>query len=111
MGQKIPDDEPYETALTGMGKPFVPVRPVSFDIQIDREKCRYSHWDPTGCKKCIQSCPAVVFGAPINERRKKVQPQRYKLVVLWPEMCTGCGGCVRMCPHEAIRVQAVGTNP
>jgi len=106
MGPKAAD-EPYESALTDIGKPFVPVKPVAFDIQIDYEKCRYSHWDPTGCKKCIRTCPAVVFGAVLNERRKYIQPERYKIVVDWPEMCNGCGGCVKVCPHQAIKVQAV----
>ena len=31
------------------------------EITIDRLKCRYSMYDPQGCKKCIRACPVGVF--------------------------------------------------
>jgi len=51
--------------------------------QIDEEKCTY-------CKKCAQICrfkAIAVFG---------------DTILTFPELCHSCGGCVRICPENAV---------
>lgn len=44
-------------------------------ITINRKKCNYSMYDPTGCKKCLQICPAGVFCTrPIEKRDYSIPP-------------------------------------
>jgi len=79
-------------------------KPVT--ITIDEEKCRFSLFDPTGCKKCLELCPVVVFGSvPAEERKIGSAPTRYKITKVWEELCNGCGACVSACPNEAITVR------
>lgn len=51
--------------------------------QIDEEKCTY-------CKKCAQICrfkAIAVFG---------------DTILTFPELCHSCGGCIRICPENAV---------
>lgn len=45
----------------------------------------------TGCKKCVESCR---FHALMYIKEKPV---------VFPEVCHSCGGCLMVCPEEAIR--------
>lgn len=82
-------------------------KPVS--ITVDKNKCRFSLFDPTGCKKCLEVCPPVVFGCvPAEERKYGSAPTVYKLTIVWEELCNGCGVCVRICPQKAISIKMNG---
>jgi ferredoxin len=81
-------------------------------IHIDKEKCNYSMYDPKGCKKCLQICPARVFATRPNQRRdfsipkeKRVDPTIWILLTPWEDYCNGCGACVESCPQGAITIQ------
>ena len=77
-------------------------------ITIDEEKCHFSLYDPTGCKKCLEICPVVVFGCvPAEKRRVGVAPTIYKPTVVWGELCNGCGACIRVCPTNAITIEGI----
>lgn len=76
------------------------------EITIDQAKCRFSLYDPKGCKRCMEICPAVVFGCvPAQEREIGVSPTIYKLTTPWAELCNGCGACVKACPTNAITIK------
>ena len=84
---------------------------MGFNIRIDRERCRYSMYDPQGCKKCLQICPlAILANQPVQKRDftipkdQRLDPTIWKLVVPWEDHCNGCGACVQTCPHSAIMV-------
>ena len=67
--------------------PDLPVsEPVYMDIpEVDEERC-------TLCRKCADLCQfkaITVLGS---------------VVMTFPEMCHGCGGCMAVCPEEAISV-------
>jgi len=51
--------------------------------EIDKDKCTY-------CRKCAKLC---VFNALVVLGEK---------ILLFPELCHGCGGCMYICPEKAI---------
>ena len=82
------------------------------EITIDRTKCNYSMYDPSGCKKCIQICPLKVFATrPIEKRdfsippKDRIDPTIWILLPTWADWCNGCGACVEVCPKNAITVK------
>lgn len=84
-------------------------------ITIDRDKCKYSLYDPLGCKLCIQNCPRGIFCTLPVERTRKTNPETgkweeptvWQLLVAWEDKCDLCGHCVNICPHKAIKVEVV----
>jgi len=85
------------------------------EITIDRDRCRFSMYDPLGCKQCLQICPIAVFGSrPVEKRdfsrpkEQRVDPTIWTLLVVWEDYCTGCGACIRACPHDAITIKFDG---
>lgn len=82
------------------------------EITIDRHKCIYSMFDPSGCKKCIQICPVNVFATrPIEKRdfsippKERIDPTVWVVLPTWADWCNGCGACVEECPKDAITIQ------
>ncbi len=82
------------------------------EVVIDRKKCNYSMYDPSGCKKCLQNCSAGVFCTrPIEKRdysippRDRVDPTEWIILATWADWCNGCGACVEECPTGAITIQ------
>lgn len=57
--------------------------------EIDEQRCTY-------CRKCADLCQFKAISV-FNE-----------IVLLFPEMCHGCGGCMAVCPEGAI---SIGTRP
>ncbi len=94
------------------------VKDNTVEITINRERCRFSMWDPTGCKKCLELCPHKILSAiPVNEfrdltmpREKQFIPEKWMIVGTWPILCTSCGICVNACPHSAISVKISASN-
>jgi MinD superfamily P-loop ATPase len=58
--------------------------------EVDAEKC-------TACGRCAEVCQYHAI-AVIGERRSTAAP-----VLVFPELCHGCGSCTLNCPTEAIR--------
>jgi len=88
---------------------------VSVEIRIDQEKCNFSMYDPTGCKKCLLLCPACVFASRPRDKRdfsrpreERVDPTIWVLLTPWADYCNGCTGCVRSCPKKAISIEIDG---
>ncbi len=75
-------------------------RPIK--IIIEKTKCRFSLFDPLGCKKCIEICPVVVFGSVPKDRKPGGAPTIYELTLPWEDQCNECGACVQVCPTKAI---------
>jgi len=69
-------------------------------IEVNYDKCT----EPMLCRKCLQVCPLAVFGLEPLENRVEVgrEPRKWKLDVVYPELCNGCGGCAKICPVEAL---------
>ncbi|MDP2952277.1 MAG: 4Fe-4S binding protein [Chloroflexota bacterium] len=85
------------------------------EIIIDKEKCRYSMYDPLGCKKCMQVCPEVCFATLPSHKRdfsipleKRVDPTVWVLGTPWDDQCNGCGACIKVCPTQAITIKFDG---
>ena len=75
------------------------------NIKIDHQKCRFSLFDPTGCKQCLEACPVCVLGCiPAEKREINKPPLVYRLSVTYPELCNACLACVRVCPFQALEV-------
>ncbi|MEW6274637.1 MAG: 4Fe-4S dicluster domain-containing protein [Bacillota bacterium] len=89
----------------------IEIADTGVQIIIDKEKCRYSMYDPTGCKKCLQVCSACVIATrPATKRdftipkEQRVDPAIWILVTPWPDYCTACGNCIKVCEYDAIDV-------
>ena len=86
------------------------------EISIDEERCRFSMYDPLGCKKCLQVCPEAVFASvPVEEKRdfslpkeQLFDPVLWMLVIGWPDYCTACRACIESCPYQAISIKING---
>jgi MinD superfamily P-loop ATPase len=64
---------------------FLSNQEVSIPIpEIDKEKCTY-------CGKCAEVCAYNALAVLKNK------------VLVFPELCHGCGGCSLLCPEKAIR--------
>jgi formate hydrogenlyase subunit 6/NADH:ubiquinone oxidoreductase subunit I len=77
-------------------------------ITIDHAICGDGHKvDPRACGKCQRACePAVFtlhqsFGIP---EKNALDPQFWRISVLWPTLCTRCHKCVEVCPEKAIGI-------
>ncbi len=86
-------------------------------VTIDESKCRFSMYDPLGCKKCLQVCNQAVYAArPVQKRdfsvpmEQRIDPTVWKLVIPWEDYCTGCGSCIKGCPYGAITVTIAGVQ-
>ena len=81
------------------------------EITIDRHRCHYSMYDPTGCKKCISICPVGVFCTRPTEKRdysippkERVDPTEWVILPTWADWCNGCQACVKECMRDAITI-------
>jgi len=88
---------------------------AAVEITIDADRCRYSMYDPLGCKKCLQVCTAKVFATrPAHKRdftvplEQRVDPTIWVLVTPWADFCNGCGACIMSCPYDAISISIDG---
>ena len=90
-------------------------RSSAVEITIDRDKCRYSMYDPLGCKKCLQVCGAAVFATRPAKRRdfsipleQRLDPTIWMLDTPWADQCNACGTCIKTCPYNAIAIKIDG---
>jgi epoxyqueuosine reductase QueG len=82
----------------------------NISIEVDSTRCRFSFYDPKGCKKCLEVCPPVVFGCvPVEKRKPGIAPTIYKLTTPWKKLCNGCRACIEICPEKAISITFGGT--
>lgn len=95
----------------------IEMRDTGVEIVFDKEKCRYSMYDPTGCKKCLQACGACVLATrPATKRdfsvpkEQRVDPTVWILAAPWRDYCTACGSCIKVCEYNAIDVLVDGKS-
>lgn len=83
----------------------IPVTHKAPKIEIDHSRCTV----PFLCKKCLQTCPQVVFAvrAVKVERLRETDPREpgsYQLYTGPRFKCTGCNACIEVCPVDAITI-------
>lgn len=90
---------------------MVQQRQAAVEITINRERCRFSLYDPLGCRRCLEICPVAVFATrPIQKRdfsvpkEQRVDPTLWTLTTPWEDYCDGCGACLRECQFSAISI-------
>ena len=71
------------------------------EIQIDKTKCD----GPLECGKCLKNCPAAVFITFPKERVKGKICNEWDIVAD-DTFCWGCGICVKVCPKDALNINA-----
>ncbi|MBI2909854.1 MAG: 4Fe-4S dicluster domain-containing protein [Chloroflexi bacterium] len=88
---------------------------MSVEIIIDKEKCKYSMYDPQGCKKCMSICGASVFATRPTEKRdfsipkeQRLDPTIWQISAPWADVCNLCGACLKVCPHGALAINVDG---
>jgi formate hydrogenlyase subunit 6/NADH:ubiquinone oxidoreductase subunit I len=77
-------------------------------ITIDHTKCTV----PFLCKKCLQTCPMVVFEVErVMQREKRLEEMdprvdgNYELTARRKDKCTVCNQCIEVCPVNAIKIE------
>jgi len=93
---KVPKIEPFDLSK-------LPVRLPKIDI--DYSKCTVPMW----CKKCLESCPQLVFSVYCKQmaRLKESDPREpgvYEVSSVRRDKCTMCNKCVEICPEGAITI-------
>ncbi len=83
----------------------IPVTHTAPKIEIDHQKCTV----PFLCKKCLLTCPQVVFTvrAVKVERLRETDPREdgsYQVGTGPRFKCTGCNECIDVCPVDAITI-------
>lgn len=93
---KVPKVEPFDTSQLPMKLP---------KIEIDYSKCTVPMW----CKRCLQSCPHMVFTIYAKKMEKykendSREPGMYEVLQVRRDKCTMCGKCVENCPEGALTI-------
>jgi len=95
----------------------IEIRDTGIEVVIDEEKCKYSMYDPLGCKKCLQVCSLCVLGTRPKHKRdfsipkeERYDPTIWVLVVPWPDSCNACGSCIEACEYDAIDILINGAS-
>ncbi|MGC4115039.1 MAG: 4Fe-4S dicluster domain-containing protein [Myxococcales bacterium] len=76
-------------------------------IEIDYSLCGDGKKvDPRECAKCLRACPPAVFTLhqSFMAQPNPLDPQYWRVSVLWPTLCDRCMKCVQVCPEKAIRI-------
>ena len=77
-------------------------------IAIDHGLCGDGHKvDPRSCGQCLRACDPAVFTLHQSfglAERDPLDPQLWRISVLWPTLCNRCNKCVEVCPEKAITV-------
>lgn len=68
---------------------------AGFTLKLNEDKC-------ISCGLCVRACEEVSGACAIRFSRQVIYGENKKPFLEFPEACTGCGECAKVCPTKAI---------
>jgi ferredoxin len=76
------------------------MRKKKIKISIDYSKCI----SPEKCRICLNLCQPAIFNLTFIDKDYH-NPKKWKIIPVFPQLCTICNFCINKCPEKAISIK------